>query len=1150
VAHTGHDPRSHRGHVMARPGSAGAPPPDEAAAHRPDRAACDVGGGCAGGGRHAGEWAPDSYGALARHGSDEAVGEHTRRRRRRWAQAGAAAVALSFVVLLAASVERGSAAQRSFPAVVLEDAAGGGGGGNTAAPVDKQQKNWYKNADTYCEVFADPTECEKQKVEGMPKYWSDAELRSELWKTMKALAELELRENAMHKEHKAKADEQARLFDLFRQTMGQEVADIHRLQDEMHQRHTAAFKQLVLQVVGIATELKDYTDTQVDQVNGRIDSLQRTHDFDHQRVLTAIADKMNLVNREIEDLHRGSMTAVNGTQQYAEDVEKAMKAGDLRLDAMIQQIEVDVNSLDDKDKTDWNTLSTALQAAEEKQEADRQTLDSKIDTDVSALRTESSDELAAERREIRQQLTEAMAIIAGGVTSLTQNTTERYDNIQRAIDQMIVEQRASNEEQAMNISRIRRAFEQDRDAAYARLDAADVRLDKAFRDLAAAKGRLASEAAADYTLLQNEIDRGVGLRDKEAAALRSWAKDETAAIKASLTTTQNLLNAERDRLQAQRNADMGLPLNFGHPRKGSMPDKINQDVKRWDESVNAQMDADNIAIHATLTARVQEATAALAPLKGTIKTDNGNLQVQYDGMKALQVQNNALQQKAIDDLQRDASVEKALSEARLAALDGNMEAVKKRLATVKSEITDIQDKDRADIRARVASGFAATKTRLEGDLSKDHIALWDKLNGGIGALRTTYDQIRDVVEKRESGIVKFSDDIAVDQRHQKTKENLEMDDIDRTQKQHEREFDTTTDGLLTILGTVKARLTTELSRVGMERDHDDAQMRSNIDSQNNITETDAQSKLAVVENKMKAELSSLFAQLKTTFNAQKLKEETDFQELVADLTAWETSQKAENQRQRAWLQTIADASKNSASDIGSQTSTLRKVLKMEDKRLTASGTKLEKEQRATAHAINTSLHADMASLKADAFGFITRTRLGVKSEIDGGAGDLEARVVSLQAAAKDTETTIQNAIDAMRDKIEARRAARAAEVEDIKKKAAEEKAKMEALSDGLLRRIEKGKANVGEELKKSAQERDTLAANAKAFITGKVQVATSNFSAQVAAEEAQDVAMVQNEVDQWTAELKANQEASVTEAAAVDVKLRQLQASNSQKSSI
>ena len=64
----------------------------------------------------------------------------------------------------------------------------------------------------------------------------------------------------------------------------------------MHQCHTAAFKQLFLQVLGIATELKNYTDTQVDKVNG-IDSLQRTHEFDHQQVLTAIAHEMNLVNR-------------------------------------------------------------------------------------------------------------------------------------------------------------------------------------------------------------------------------------------------------------------------------------------------------------------------------------------------------------------------------------------------------------------------------------------------------------------------------------------------------------------------------------------------------------------------------------------------------------------------------------------------------------------------------------------------------------------------------------------------------------------------------------------------------------------------------------------------------------------------------------
>ena len=73
----------------------------------------------------------------------------------------------------------------------------------------------------------------------------------------------------------------------------------------------------IAQVAGLATEFTNYTDTSVGKVHGRIDSLQRTHDFNHQRVLEAITEKMNLVNREIEDLHRESMTAVNGTYVVA-----------------------------------------------------------------------------------------------------------------------------------------------------------------------------------------------------------------------------------------------------------------------------------------------------------------------------------------------------------------------------------------------------------------------------------------------------------------------------------------------------------------------------------------------------------------------------------------------------------------------------------------------------------------------------------------------------------------------------------------------------------------------------------------------------------------------------------------------------------------
>ena len=82
-------------------------------------------------------------------------------------------------------------------------------------------------------------ECEKQPSDGVHKYWTPSEIRAELWKTMKGLAELELRENQHYKEHKAKHEEQKRVFELFRQTMANEVGDIHKLQYLDRERRVA-----------------------------------------------------------------------------------------------------------------------------------------------------------------------------------------------------------------------------------------------------------------------------------------------------------------------------------------------------------------------------------------------------------------------------------------------------------------------------------------------------------------------------------------------------------------------------------------------------------------------------------------------------------------------------------------------------------------------------------------------------------------------------------------------------------------------------------------------------------------------------------------------------------------------------------------------
>jgi hypothetical protein len=74
----------------------------------------------------------------------------------------------------------------------------------------------------YCSTFQDPKECEEQRGV-QAKYWTIQELRQQLWGTMQALAELELRENQHYGEQSKAEKEESQMFDYFRKMMASQV---------------------------------------------------------------------------------------------------------------------------------------------------------------------------------------------------------------------------------------------------------------------------------------------------------------------------------------------------------------------------------------------------------------------------------------------------------------------------------------------------------------------------------------------------------------------------------------------------------------------------------------------------------------------------------------------------------------------------------------------------------------------------------------------------------------------------------------------------------------------------------------------------------------------------------------------------------------
>eukprot|EP00292_Cryptomonas_paramecium_P024369 CAMPEP_0113711284 /NCGR_PEP_ID=MMETSP0038_2-20120614/30667_1 /TAXON_ID=2898 /ORGANISM="Cryptomonas paramecium" /LENGTH=156 /DNA_ID=CAMNT_0000637515 /DNA_START=324 /DNA_END=790 /DNA_ORIENTATION=+ /assembly_acc=CAM_ASM_000170 len=155
---------------------------------------------------------------------------------------------------------------------------------------------------------------------------------------MRALAELELRESEHHHELATQRSNRAKLFELFRKAMAEEVHAIHKLQRETSARHVDAFKNISANLLQAAANFRNYADLSLDKVNGDVTSFSAKQEEDFQKLLGHLADRSASVDRAAKDLHDQAAAKIAATQAYAARVAQEMRAGDEGLLRTVQDI--------------------------------------------------------------------------------------------------------------------------------------------------------------------------------------------------------------------------------------------------------------------------------------------------------------------------------------------------------------------------------------------------------------------------------------------------------------------------------------------------------------------------------------------------------------------------------------------------------------------------------------------------------------------------------------------------------------------------------------------------------------------------------------------------------------------------------------------
>lgn len=1001
------------------------------------------------------------------------------------------------------------------------------GGGGEVALIDAEEPGAIDaertpSTDTYCSVFADPAECERQRGSGQYKYWSAEEVKTELWKTMKALAELELREHAHHTMHKEKAEQQAKLFELFRKTMSREITDIHSLQEEMHKSHTAAFKRLALQLVDTATELKNYTDNGLGDVNARVTTLSAKQEEDSQRILVTLAQRVAEVHAKIESLHAESLQKINATQAYAEGVEAAMKSGDAQLLAQIQGLNGDLDALDEREGTHFGNLSAGLARAAAVQQHDRAELMRKIDGDVGALRENASQALADEKAEIRAKLGARLGDMRASIEALRQNITARAGALGEELTRVQTAQEANNAEQEGQIGTLRADFEAAKRTAFARMDAADARIEQAFGDLASAEARLRREANADKAMLLASLEGNATALREARERLEGWAMSAVADLNASVMETRQNLTATRARLEAQRVADMR-----------ALTDKIISDVSETNRSLHVRLDSDWTGLDARITDGLRSANARISAVNLSAWSNHHTLVQKVEGMEREAAAVDARQDAVLAELQRDSALEKMLVQARAAALEGNVTAAKERLARLSADVHRVQSEDRADIQNKVTTGISQIKTDLTAKVEASKQQLGSQIESALGGIQAHVAYLQGSSESQYNAVSHEVTALEQQQRLQDRTERAAIEALNATQNADASHVLANMVAVTAALQRAEGKLAAALSEVAAERETDAAAMKGRISSHVTAAEQRLRRQVAEAEAELRGELQAAVGRLEEELEGLRGQTDADYHGLQQNVSVLAAEQKIEDERQHAWLVRLQQAAADAAQATGERVAVLESEIRALDARQTQSAIALEQLQRNTARDINSTLHDAVAALRARILGELAENKNAISSAMEGGFGQLRTRVSALASASNTTATAIREAIFALGQQCHAKHGRRRSMMERISDQAEAESARFDARFDALEHLISQGRELLAQKVAEAQNAQNTAKAGMEAYVDRSVERVRGNATLILSRTEGGLRTDLGAEVRKWTQELAKLAGDSGSEAVAI-----------------
>lgn len=484
-------------------------------------------------------------------------------------------------------------------------------------------------------------------------------------------------------------------------------------------------------LVSAAEYVKNLTDSGLDEVRGKMESIESGQEGKDQLLLAAIKEQIENVSSQLRIVHESTVSDTDEVQSLAETVQRDMQEADARLVKELHEQEARADQLAAQQEDMQTDILRNVSREENRESTDfGEVLPWELQEGAQRLQTNFSEELDALERRISEVMRPGLVKATKSVDALRAEQDSKLDAKRVAVTRMFARRSQTDRKNAQEIQSLKRAQEEESFEADQRAAQLAHRIVEIGEDVVTAQQVLRQAQEEEQQQVLGGLKEGKGQVQNVQRSTVAEIDEAIKQLTARLSSAQDDLAVSSKRIGSERKKDIDALTTFVSTALDELRSKVSDGVS----------DAQGKAL-LVLTGDASKQHVALAALKTDLDSQARGMDQELAVAHTKIDASDAAETEGVKVLDTENQVAARATKELVDRLQMSIDSTKERLASARSVLAQERETNDRALRtliktktSQLAANYTNEAEREKVEAEEQIADLLQDVRSRLGAL--------------------------------------------------------------------------------------------------------------------------------------------------------------------------------------------------------------------------------------------------------------------------------------------------------------------------------------------------------------------------------------------------------------------------------